>query len=150
MKQIFLFAMLLGFYQAVVYGAQQSKAEREIRTLDDRRVAAILKRDTAMLDRLMADDFTYTHQGGVTEGKADFLKEMKAGRGTFKALQLSDVKVRIFGNAAVLTGRCDITAAREGREFAIPMHFTEVYTRTGGHWQWLLWQSTRILAQAPA
>jgi ketosteroid isomerase-like protein len=146
MKRMLLFAMLAVFSQVAVYSAQHSKAEQEIRKLDDQRIAAILKQDVPALDRLMADDFTYTHQGGVTETKAEFLGEMKAGQGAFTSLKMSEVKVRILGSAAVLTGRCDITAKRGGRDFAIPMHFTEVYSRTAGHWHWLLWQSTRLPA----
>jgi ketosteroid isomerase-like protein len=150
MKQMLLLAMLMAFSQPVVYSAQRSKAEQQIRKLDDQRIAAILKRDIPMLDRLMADDFTYTHQGGVTETKAEFLDEMSAGKGAFQSLHLSEVTVRILGGAAILTGRCDITAEREGRDFAIPTHFTEVYSRTARHWQWLLWQSTRLPEHSPA
>ena len=43
MKRMLLFAMLAVFSQAVVYSAQHSKAEQEIRKLDDQRIAAILK-----------------------------------------------------------------------------------------------------------
>ena len=146
MKRMLPLAMLVVFSQAAAYSEQHSKSEQEIRKLDDQRITAILKQDVPWLDRLMADDFTYTRQGGVTDTKAEFLGEMKAGKGAFTSLKMSDVKVRILGNAAVLTGRCDITAKREGRDFAIPMHFTEVYSRTAGHWHWLLWQSTRLPA----
>ncbi len=144
MRRTFVLAMLMVLSRGAVCGAQHSNAEREIRALDKQRVAAILKKDVPALDRLMADDFTYTHQGGVTESKADFLGEMKSGKGAFTSLKMSGVKVWVSGNAAVLTGRYDLTAVREGRNLVIPEHFTEVYTRVHGHWQWLLWQSTRL------
>jgi ketosteroid isomerase-like protein len=146
MRRTFVLAMLMVLSQAAVWGAEDSKAEREIRALDEQRIAAILKKDISALDQLMADDFTYTHQGGVTESKADFLGEMKSGKGAFKSLQMSGVKVWVSANAAVLTGRCDLTAVREGRNLVIPEHFTEVYTRVHGRWRWLLWQSTRLPA----
>ena len=132
MQRVLILAMLIVISQAALYGAQQSEAEQEIRKLDDQRIKAILDQDIPTLDRLMADDFTYTHQGGVTETKAEFLGAMKSGTGAFRSVKLSDVKVRIFGNAAVIAGRCDITAVRNGKDFAIPMHFTEVYSRTAG------------------
>jgi ketosteroid isomerase-like protein len=144
MRRTFVLAMLMVLSHGVVCGAADSKAEREIQALDEQRVAAILARDVLALDRLMADDFTYTHQGGVTESKADFLGEMKSGKGAFTSLKMSGVKVWVSGNAAVLTGRCDLTAVREGRDLVIPEHFTEVYTRVNGRWRWLLWQSTRL------
>ena len=55
MKHRFVLAILLVFSQSAVYGAQSSKAEQEIRKLDDQRIAAILKQDVPWLDRLMAD-----------------------------------------------------------------------------------------------
>ena len=142
-------AMLLIAFRPAVYIAQSSTAEQEIRTLDDQRIAAILKKDVAMLDRLMTDDFTYTHQGGVTESKADYLKEMASGNGVFTSLKMSGVTIRMLGETAVMTGRCDMTAVREGRNLAIPMHFTSIYTRMGGRWRWVLWHSTRLPAEHP-
>ena len=143
-----LLLVLAVFSQAAAYGAPNSKAEREIRNVirnvDDQRIAAIVKQDVPALDRLLADDFTYTHQGGVTETKAEFLGAMKNGSGAFTSIKLSGVTMHIFRDTAVLTGRCDITASREGRNIAIPMHFTEVYERAGGRWRCLLWQSTRL------
>jgi ketosteroid isomerase-like protein len=141
--------MLLACSRLAVCGAQASNAEQEIRALDAQRIAAILNQDVSMLEQLMAEDFTYTHQGGVTEGKAAFLAEMKSGGGAFTSLQMSEVALHVAGDAAILTGRCDLTAVRQGRNLVIPMHFTEVYTRTGGRWRWLLWQSTRIPEQLP-
>lgn len=73
MKRMLPLAMLVVFSQAAVCSAQHSKAEQEIRKLDDQRIAAILKQDVPTLDRLMGDDFTYTHQGGVTETRRSFL-----------------------------------------------------------------------------
>jgi ketosteroid isomerase-like protein len=146
MRWTFFLAILMVVSHGVVCGGQNSSAETEIRALDELRVAAILKKDEPALDRLMADDFTYTNQGGVTESKADFLGEMKSGKGAFTSLHMSGVKVWVSGNAAVLTGRCDLTAVREGRNLVIPEHFTEVYTRVHGRWRWLLWQSTRLAA----
>jgi ketosteroid isomerase-like protein len=144
MRYGLVLALLLALHTPAASGADRSKVEQEIRQLDDQRIAAILKKDTAALDRLMADDFTYTHQGGVTEGKAAFLAEMTSGAGAFTSLQMSEVKLRVTSDAAILTGRCDLTAVRQGRNLVIPMHFTEVYIRLGGRWRWLLWQSTRL------
>ena len=150
MKLRLVFAVLLVCAQPAVYSAQASKAEQEIRALDEQRIAAILKKDVAMLDRLMTDDFTYTHQGGVTESKADYLKEMTSGNGVFTSLVLSGVTLRMLGDTAVMTGRCDMTAVREGRDLAIPMHFTSIYTRMSGRWRWVLWHSTRLPADRPS
>jgi ketosteroid isomerase-like protein len=98
----------------------------------------------------MTDDFTYTHSSGNVQTKAEFLGDMKNGTWAYKSLDLSGVNLRIFGDTAVLTGRCDMTGVMKGKGVKLWMHFTEIYTRSGGHWHWLLWQSTRLPEQPPA
>jgi ketosteroid isomerase-like protein len=144
MKRPFLLLMLLFLSQAAAYSAQNSKDEQELRKLDERRTAAILKRDIPMLEQLMTDDFTYTHSSGNVQTKAEFLGDMKSGAWRYMSLNLSGVKMKIFENTAVLTGRCDMTGVMGGKDIKLAMHFTEVYVRTGGQWHWLVWQSTRL------
>jgi ketosteroid isomerase-like protein len=154
MKQKFVLVMLLALSQAVVCAAQGSQAagnaEQEIRKLDEQRVAAILKEDIPMLEKLMTDDFVYTHSSGDVQTKAEFLGDMKAGTWAYKSLQLVGVKLRFFGDTAILTGRCNMTGVKLGKDVRLNMYFTEVYTRTNGQWHWLLWQSTRLPVQPPA
>jgi ketosteroid isomerase-like protein len=150
MKQILVLAMLLVVFQTAAYGAQSSKEEQEIRKLDSQRVAAVLKEDMPMLDQLMTDDFTYTHSSGDTQTKAQFLGDMKAGTWAYKSLDLEGVKVRFFGDTAILTGLCRMTGVKLGQDIRMTLYFTEVYTRTNGRWHWLLWQSTRLAAAPPA
>ena len=144
MKHGFLLMMLLALSQSAAYGAERSKAEQEIRKLDDQRLAAVLKEDIPMLDHLMTDDFTYTHTSGDIDTKADFLGAMKSNTWKYHSLNLQDVTVRFFGNTAVLTGRCNMTGERLGKDVRMAMHFTEIYVRDNGRWRWLLWQSTRL------
>ncbi len=150
MKWTFAVATILLLAQSAAYGAPSSKDEQEIRRLDAQRSEAILKGDIPMLEQLMTDDFTYTHSSGNVQTKAEFLGDMKNGTWAYKSLDLSGVNLRIFGDTAVLTGRCDMTGVMKGKNIKLWMHFTEVYTRSNGRWHWLLWQSTRLPEQPPA
>ena len=137
-------AMLLVFARIPAYAVQDSKAEQAIRNLDEQRIAALIQPDIPALERIMADDFTYTHTSGQTQTKAEFLGDFKAGTRVFKSLKESDIQLRVYGNAAILTGRCDLTGVNAGKDFVLAMHFTEVYANLNGHWQWIMWQSTRL------
>lgn len=144
MKRRLVLVMLLVFSQVPAYAAQDSKVEHALRNLDEQRIAALLQPDIPTLERIMADDFTYTHSSGQTQTKAEFLADFKSGKRVFKSLKQEDVQVRVYGNAAVLTGRCDLTGVNAGKDFVLPMHFIEVYANLNGHWQWVTWQSTRL------
>jgi hypothetical protein len=64
---------------AATAGAQPVKSaaaadpEQEVREVNDRRFAAMVKADMAELGRLLADDLTDTHSTGAVETKEQFL-----------------------------------------------------------------------------
>src|SRR5436309_3976659 len=63
-------------------GADQaggSKAETEIRQLENRRIQAMLKVDTEELNRILADDLTYTHSSGQVDTKSQLIESLKSG-----------------------------------------------------------------------
>jgi hypothetical protein len=47
--------------------------QRDILAIERERVAAMVNRDLATLDKILADDLTYTHSGGRTDTKASFV-----------------------------------------------------------------------------
>jgi ketosteroid isomerase-like protein len=149
-QKIVLAMLLMVSLAAAAYGAPDGSAEQEIRKLDEQRLAAILKEDIPMLDKLMTDDFVYTHSSGNVQTKAQFLGDMKAGTWAYKSLKLRNVKLRIFGDTAILNGGCNMTGVMRGKDIRLAMYFTEVYVRTRGQWHWLLWQSTRLPPEDPA
>jgi ketosteroid isomerase-like protein len=144
MKKSLVLVKLLVFSQVIAFAAQDSKAEQAIRKLDEQRIAALLQPDYPTLERIMSDDFTYTHSSGQVQTKAELLGDFKAGRRVFKSLKEEDVQVRVYGNVAVVTGRCTLTGVNAGKDFELPMRFIEIYSNNNGHWQWVTWQSTRL------
>jgi ketosteroid isomerase-like protein len=136
--------VFVALLQGIAFGAQDSKAEQAIRKLDEQRIAALTQPDFSALDRMMSDDFTYTHSTGQVQTKAELLGDFKSGKRVFKSLKQEDVQVRVYGNAAIVTGRCTLLGVNAGKDFELPMRFVEVYSNNHGHWQWVLWQSTRL------
>jgi ketosteroid isomerase-like protein len=144
MKKSWTLVVLLVFSQIIAFAAQDSKVEQAIRRLDEQRIAALLQPDFPALERIMSDDFTYTHSSGQVQTKAELLADFKSGKRIFKSLKEEDVQVRIYGNAAIVTGRCTLIGVNAGKDFELPMRFIEVYSNSNGHWQWVIWQSTRL------
>ncbi len=87
MKKSLVLVALLVFSQVIAFTAQDSKAEQAIRKLDEQRIAALLQPDYPTLERIMSDDFTYTHSSGQVQTKAELLGDFKAGRRVFKCLR---------------------------------------------------------------
>jgi ketosteroid isomerase-like protein len=100
-----------------------------------------VKQDAAALQRFMADDLQYAHAGGQTQTKDQYIAAVTSGPARYESFTFSDLKIRFYGKAAVLTGFCDVKMA--GRD-SFRVRTLQVYTENNGQWQMAAHQSTRI------
>lgn len=121
-----------------------SKADQEIRQVEDKRREALLRSDTATLDLIFADEYLVTNQFGQLQTKAQMMSALRSGTLKFESVVEDDVSVRVYGDVAVLTGRS--TSKHEGRE-TVQSRFTRVYVKRQGRWQAVAHQVTRIAQQ---
>ena len=119
-------------------------SEEEILKIEDQRVQAMIAGDLATLDRLLADDLTYTHSTGRIQTKAELLAELKSGDLKYNAMPREEVKVRFLGCAAVVTGKAKLDVESRGVKVTFPIRFTDIYVKRAERWQLLAWQSTRF------
>ncbi|HYG62121.1 MAG TPA: nuclear transport factor 2 family protein [Thermoanaerobaculia bacterium] len=124
--------------------AQAPNAEADVRAADAQRFAAMVARDRQALERLLADDLTYTHSTGQVESKAQFLESIAAGGLVYQAIDPEEVAVRVYGETAVVTGRASLRVESRGQALVLPVRFTSVYVRKDGLWRLAAWQSTRL------
>jgi ketosteroid isomerase-like protein len=102
---------------------------------------AAVKQDAEGLQRFLADDLQYAHAGGQTQNKEQYIAAVTRGPARYESLSFSDIKVRFYGDAAVLTGFVDVKMT--GQE-SFRVRTLQVYTAKDGHWQMAAHQSTRI------
>ncbi|HEX7961814.1 MAG TPA: nuclear transport factor 2 family protein, partial [Terriglobales bacterium] len=93
---------------------KNSNVADEIKKLEQQRNEAILKGDTATLDKLTSDDYTNTTAQGKVEKKAEIMDGFKSGKIKFDSRELSDLDVRVYGNTAVVTGEVNQKATNNG------------------------------------
>jgi hypothetical protein len=116
----------------------------EILDLETRRIAAMVNRDVAFLDDILADDMTYVHSGGRRDTKASFLAMIGSPETTYLGIDYTNAEVRDCGDAQVVRGVCQIRLRRPtGEELSYPVWFVNVYARRNGNWQMVAWQATR-------
>ncbi len=93
------------------------------------------------LDRWLADDLTYSHANGRTQTKAEYIGAVTAGPARYESFGFSDLKIRIYGETAVLTGFVDVKLVRAG---PFRVRTLQVYTRHEGRWRMAANQSARL------
>jgi ketosteroid isomerase-like protein len=107
---------------------------------------AFVRHDLQTISQLLADDFVGIDGRGVVSDKAAELEEAKPpAPGTTRPVlvseQLSDIRVRLYGNTAVLTA---INTARFS-DSTIRYRRTTVWVRRGDRWQCVSFHGSRIL-----
>jgi len=96
MKHLFAITILLLAACGRTFGDQASD-ERELTQLVKDLNAALVKADTAFLERVLAPDFVHYRPHGDVENRAQHLEDRKTGRVQFESLVEEDIKVRLFG-----------------------------------------------------
>jgi Domain of unknown function (DUF4440) len=113
-------------------------------SLEARRFKALVEGDLVTLDRMLADDLTYTHATGWTQSKSELLESLRSGKLRYLSIEPANEKVRAYGTTAVGTGRAVFKVRLEGKELNVQLRFIDVYVRRHGRWQLVAWQSTRL------
>ena len=91
--------------------------------------------DADALDRLWASDLEVDVPGMAPMTKAEALAFARTGRMRFERYETSQVKVRTYGDTAVVTGRLQRARTVDNRQRADDWRFTKVYTRQAGTWR---------------
>jgi len=112
----------------------------EIIALENRRIEAMIKGDIQALEEILADDLIYTHTTARLDTKTSFIEAISSGRSKYRSVEREDVKVRQFGDTAVVTGHAKFHVGDNKFE----ARFIDVYAKRNGTWQMVAWQSTRV------
>ena len=114
---------------------QRGSVEQAIRRLDDERIQAQIHADAAALGRIYADDFIGVGPSGTVRTKAQVILDFTSGDLKFQSITTDDVRVRVYGNTAVETGRSTMTGQDKGKAVPRDNRFTRVWVKQQGHWR---------------
>jgi len=130
--------------QTDVSPTAQTTVEREILRLEDARNQAVIHGDVTALDRMTSDDYTFITLRGELRTKSDILKGFASGSFHYESRQISDLKVRVYGDTAVVTGRSVQKGMENGKDYSGDYRFTRVYVKEKGRWVTVALQTTLI------
>jgi len=125
--------------------AASASVEDQIKKLEMDRAAAVVKGDVAAIAGQTSDDYTLINANGQLSSKAQTMDAIKTGNIKLTANDLSDLKVRVYGNTAVVTGKSNAKGTIGGQELKGPVLFTRVYVKKDGKWQSVAFQQTPIV-----
>ena len=112
-----------------------TNAEQAVRHQDELRIHAQITADTTALRRIYADDFLGIGPTGVVRNKAQVIADFTSQELTYDSITTADVRVRVYGNTAVETGRSTMFGRDKGRVVPRDNRFTRVWVVRDGRWQ---------------
>ena len=123
--------------------APTENVEATITQLEKDWVTAILKKDTATLDRILAPDFVGTSPTAHTFTKEDAIGDLKDARYVVDKMDLDEVSVNVYGDAAVSFTSQEEKSKYEGKDTSGHYHFTDTWVKKDGRWQVVASHGTR-------
>ena len=109
--------------------------EDEVRRMEYQWGEAFERKDLFTLDQLMADEYILTDPLGNVRSKAESLGAIETNEIQFESTQSDDVKVRINGDTAVVTGRSTFRGRYKGWSMSGRYQYTDVLVKRRGAWQ---------------
>lgn len=123
---------------------QPPPAEQALATLERDWANAVKSRDAEKLGRIEAEEYEFTDPGGQVWTKARQLETIRAGDLEIDSFQLSELKVRVYGDTAVVRYRITWTGRYMGTDLSGPQRVTDVFVKRDGRWQCVASHTTRL------
>jgi ketosteroid isomerase-like protein len=117
--------------------------EQQLTKIENDWAVSYVKRDTAFLQRITADDFTFIGPDGNMVNKADYIKGL-TGDTVFSGFKIDDLKIRTYGDAAVVVGLATIIVKMKGEDDSGQYSFTDVFVKQKGEWKAVSGQVTPV------
>ena len=126
---------------------QGSNVEQSIKALSEQLNQAGLKGDVATLDKLYARDYIAINIFGRTSTKAEVLENFKSGKLKFEAIEVTDTKVRLYGDTALVNATANVKGHLGATDLSGQYRSVRVWVKRKGQWQSVSFQATRIAPQ---
>jgi ketosteroid isomerase-like protein len=118
--------------------------EEEVKAAEMAWVEGITKNDFPKLEKVLAEDLYYLHSTGSADTKASYIDSMKTGRQKYASAKIRELKVRVYGKAAVINGDADFEFITAGKPGKGRLKYTHVFAKGPKGWQLVSHQSLRV------
>jgi ketosteroid isomerase-like protein len=147
MKQTLLACVLLAMTTLLGQGKNdKNSAEQALIQMEHAWSQADIQKDAAALNQILAEDWIGIDFEGTILTKALALKGISSDSAALQSTILRDMKVRIYGNTAIVTGTDTEKGEYHGKDSSGKYLWTDVFVHRNGRWQAVSSQSTKLTA----
>ena len=118
--------------------------QEELLKLENDFARAVTNNDAGAVDGFLADDWIIVDPDGGIIDKARFLGVIKSGALSHEMMESADLRVRLYGNTAVVTGLTTTKGKFMGQDFTSCERATDIFVKQNDRWQCVFTQLTRF------
>jgi ketosteroid isomerase-like protein len=133
-RTLILIAGLILASSANSFSQGRSDADT-VRSLELKWTESYKLRSIDILSSLLADEFVITVEDGNVYSKAGYISHTADSKVRVDVAEMSDLKVRIHGNTAIVTGAYHEKGMSEGKAYEYRDRLTDVWIKSAGKWQ---------------
>jgi ketosteroid isomerase-like protein len=118
--------------------------QEELLKLENDFARAVTNNDADAVDGFLSDDWIIVDPDGSIIDKARFLGVIKSGALSHEMMESDDLRVRLYGNTAVVTGLTTAKGRFMGQDFTSCERATDIFVKQNDRWQCVFTQLTRF------
>ena len=141
MKKYIILGMLLFIAEA---GFSQSKEYARVEAAVEKLKLAMISGVREDLAFIADDSLSYGHSGGAVESKSEFVEKIASGKSDFVTINLTDQKISITGNVAVVRHQLYATNNDNGKPGEVKLKILLVFKKVGKDWKLLARQAVKL------
>jgi ketosteroid isomerase-like protein len=130
-----LIISLLASLTLPLVAQDKSDTAATIRSLEEKWTASYKNRQIDILSSLLAEDFVITVEDGNTYSKSGYISHSADSSVQVEVAEILDLKVRMHGNTAVVTGAYHEKGKSNGKPYEYHDRLTDVWMKVGTKWQ---------------
>jgi ketosteroid isomerase-like protein len=105
---------------------------------------AELSNNVSQMGKLLSDDYIGITANGTVVTKAQELAQRRAGTVRIQSLDITDLKVRVYGDTAVVTSKAALVGENGQSDISGNYRYTRVYNKRLGRWKIVSFEASRM------
>lgn len=138
-----MFLLRLLILGAAICAAQEA-TKASILALDKQWSDAIVKGDTATLEKLLTDDLVYAHATGIVDTKTSYIAKIKGGKQVYKSFEQHKPTVNLYKDSAVTFSWVRVTGTNQSGAFDDKIMLMHFWVKQNNAWRLAAHQTTKV------
>jgi ketosteroid isomerase-like protein len=149
MRKMFKLAVCITLGAGILHSpltikTQNTDVAKQLSQIEQRIAKAVVESDIETYNSILASDWTSIDLTGRVLSKSQVIEELASKVRQIESATIDDIRVREFGDVAVVTGRTTATGRYRGQRTRVVLRFTDVFAKIDGRWQVVASQGTQV------